>query len=68
MAMTLRAARVNAGFKSAETAAEALGFSTNIVRNWERGITVPDVIQLKRILEVYDVSYNDLIFLPSNRA
>ena len=61
--LTLKAARVNAGLSQKE-AGKRLGVSDDVVSNWERGITYPDVIQLKQIENVYHVSYNNIIFLP----
>ena len=60
--MTLKAARVNAGYNQKE-AGEAIGVSEDVISNWERGLTYPDVVQLKRIENAYHVTYNNLIFL-----
>ena len=60
--MTLKAARVNAGYNQKE-AGEAIGVSEAVITNWERGITYPDVVQLKQIENAYHVTYNNLIFL-----
>ncbi|MBR3243732.1 MAG: helix-turn-helix transcriptional regulator [Parasporobacterium sp.] len=65
--MTLKAARVNKDLTQ-EQAASLLGVTKDVVSNWERRITFPDVIMLGRIEEVYGVSYNDLIFLPEENA
>ena len=48
---------------SQEEAAELIGVSVDTLSNYERGKTFPDVLTLKRIEEVYEVSYNQLIFL-----
>lgn len=48
---------------SQEEAAEQIGISVDTLSNYERGKTFPDVKTLKRIEEVYGVSYNQLIFL-----
>lgn len=48
---------------SQEEAAELIGVSVDTLSNYERGKTFPDVVTLKRIEEVYEVSYNQLIFL-----
>lgn len=61
--VTLKAARVNKGLTQSE-AAKLLGISADVLSNWERGVTFPDVIQLKTIEKVYGVSYQHLIFLP----
>lgn len=65
MRVTLKAARVNAGLTQAE-AAKAMGVSPDMVSNWERYITFPDVSQLPKIESVYGVKYDDIIFLPEN--
>lgn len=48
---------------SQEEAAEQIGVSVDTLSNYERGKTFPGVKTLKRIEEVYGVSYNQLIFL-----
>lgn len=48
---------------SQEEAAELIGVSVDTLSNYERGKTFQDVKTLKRIEEVYEVSYNQLIFL-----
>lgn len=60
--MTLKAARTNVNMSQSE-AGKAIGVSENVISNWERGISFPDVLQLKRIEDVYGVSYDNLIFL-----
>lgn len=62
MAITLRAARINAGYTQME-AANKIGVSKESISNWERGKSYPDVPQLKKIEELYKVDYKDLIFL-----
>lgn len=61
--MTLKAARINVNMNQSE-AGKAIGVSENVISNWERGISFPDALQLKRIEEVYGVGYDNLIFLP----
>ena len=63
--MTLKAARVNKDWTQ-EQAAERLGVTKDVVSNWERRRTFPDVRMLRKIEEVYEVPYSDLIFLPEN--
>lgn len=67
MQITIKAARVNKGYTQQE-AANLLGTTKDVVSNWERGISFPDVIMLKKIEEVYGVTYQDLLFLHSNYA
>lgn len=47
-----------------ETAAKALGISTDTLSNYERGKSYPDIPVLRRIEDYYNVSYNQIIFLP----
>lgn len=65
MKLTLRAARINKGLKQTE-AAELLGVKESTLSRYERGLSCPDVSVLKKIEEVYSVTYNDLIFMPKN--
>ena len=62
MKMTLKAARVNRGFTQKE-AAVLLDISEATISNYERGISSPDVGVLKRIEALYEVQYNDIVFL-----
>lgn len=61
--LTLKAARVNAGLTQ-EEAGQCIDVSKDVISNWERGLSYPDVIQLKKIEDTYHVTYNNLIFLP----
>ena len=65
MKITLEAARVNARFTQKE-AADILGISNSTLCNWENGKSFPDAVQIAKICELYDVSYDNLIFLPDN--
>ena len=65
MRVNLKAARVNVGLTQVE-AAKKIGVSPDVISNWERFISFPDVLQLPKIEEVYRVKYDDLIFLPDN--
>lgn len=67
MAITLRAARVNKGYNQKE-AAKLIGVSENVISNWERYVSFPNVRHIKRIEEVYGVSYNDIDFLPKDNG
>lgn len=63
MAITLKAARVNKKLTQAE-AAKMLGISEKTLSNYEKGVSFPDIPVLKRIEDLYETSYSDLIFLP----
>lgn len=60
---TLKTAREIKGLKQQE-AAEKIGISVDTLSNYERGKSYPDIPTLRRIEEVYGVSYDELIFLP----
>lgn len=59
---TLKTAREKAGLTQLE-AANALGISVDTLSNYERGKTYPDVILIKKIEKLYQVEYNQIIFL-----
>lgn len=63
MKVTLKAARINAGFTQAE-AANRLNVSKDSISNWERGKTYPDIPSLKKIEKLYGIDYKDIIFCP----
>lgn len=63
MRMTLKTARELAGLTQAEAAAR-IGVTPDTVGNYEKGRSYPDIPILRRIESVYNVNYNDLIFLP----
>lgn len=59
--ITLAAARVNAGFTQ-EMACRLIGVSKNTLISWEAGKRIPNPELIKKIEEVYNISYNNLIF------
>ncbi len=63
--MTLKGARANKNLTQAE-AAKILGISTETLSNYERGKTYPAVNIVKKIEELYGVSYSELVFLPKS--
>lgn len=63
MAITLKAARINCQLTQKE-AAEKLGISEKTLSNYENGISFPDVPVIQKIELLYNVGYNDIIFLP----
>ena len=67
MQMTLAAARVNKRLSQKE-AAKRLEISTDTLRNYEQGKTFPSVVIIKKMETLYEISYNDLIFLPTNNG
>jgi hypothetical protein len=50
------------GYTQAE-AAKLIGISPDTLSNYECGKSYPDIPVLKKIEEVYQISYNDIIFL-----
>lgn len=64
MAMTLKALRVNKGLTQKE-AAKIIGVTEDTICNWERGVTYPNVPQIKRLEDAYGVPYSDIIFSPA---
>ena len=65
--ISLRAARVNAGFSQKE-AATLLQISNKTLSSWENGDTFPSARKIELLCSLYNVSYNDIIFLPKQFA
>ncbi len=61
MAITLKAARVNADMSQQE-AAKQLGISKSTLANYEKYKTIPDIEMSKKIAALYKWSVNDIIF------
>lgn len=59
---TLKILRLMKGYTQ-EQAAELIGVSPDTLSNYERGKSYPDVPVINKIEEVYEVSYNQIIFL-----
>ena len=59
--ITLKAARVNAGFTQVEVA-EKLGVAPSTLRNWEMGITFPKQPAIEKMCELYNVPYDNIKF------
>lgn len=67
MPITLKAARANKNLTQSE-AAKLIGVTVDTLSNYERGKSYPDVPIIKKMEQVYGLSYSDLIFLPSNNG
>lgn len=65
MAITLKAARTNKNLTQ-EEAGRDIGVSKYTIGNWEKGKSFPNANQIRRIEQVYDVSYDDIIFLQQH--
>lgn len=49
-------------------AGQRVGVSGDVWHNWERAKSFPDVMQLRKIEEAFDVTYDDIIFLNKNNG
>jgi len=63
---SLKAIRVNLGL-TLEEASELIGISKYTLFNYEHFKTVPDNDKIKKIMKAYDVSYNEIRFVPNKR-
>ncbi len=64
MAMTLKAARTNAGLNQKQAAKE-IGVSVSTIHKWESGKVFPTVKYIPKITSAYHCTYDDIIFSPS---
>ena len=67
MAITMKAARVNANLTQLE-AARALGISKNTLSAYESMKTIPQIDMAQKMASLYGLSVNQIIFLPNNCA
>ena len=65
MRLTLKALRINNSMTQAE-AAKKLGISEYTLNNYENFKSYPDVPLIEKILKLYKVKYDYVIFLPQN--
>ena len=63
MRTTLKNAREMAHLTQTE-AAKALEINEDTLRNYEKGRSFPDIPMLRKIENLYGVTYNQIIFLP----
>ena len=63
--ISLEAARRNANL-SQKDAAKALNVSNKTLSNWENGKTFPSADKVDALCELYQMSYDDINFLPTN--
>lgn len=64
MKITLKAARINQQLNLKE-ASKKLGIADRTLWSYENGLTFPKTSLIKKIEQVYNVEYNDIIFLPN---
>jgi len=65
--MTLKAARINKDFTQREVA-EKIGITRKTLSSWEKGTCIPRIDRLEALCALYDVKYDDIIFLHKNNA
>lgn len=65
--MTLKALRINNNYTQQE-AGEKLGVTKDTISRWENARSFPDAMQIKAIEKLYNVTYNNIIFLGKNDA
>lgn len=65
MKVTLKAARMNKRLTQKE-AANLIGVSVDTLHNYENQKSFPDVPVIRKIEEVYGLTYADIIFLPND--
>lgn len=51
-----------------DQAGRRVGVSADVWHNWEKAKTFPNIPQLQKIEEEFDVTYNDIIFLTNNNG
>lgn len=61
MPITLKAARVNAGYTQ-EDVANKIGVKRPTLICWEKGKTAPSLPQAKKLAELYSVKIDDFLF------
>lgn len=63
MEMRMKSIRIDRNL-SIDKASELIGISPETLRNYETYKTYPDAKTINKILEVYDVNFDDISFLP----
>ncbi len=62
----MKAIRINLDL-TLEEASKMIGVSKYTLYNYEHYKTIPDNEVIKRIMEAYNVSYNEIRFQPNNK-
>lgn len=63
--MSLKLLRIDAGMTQEEVSA-ALGISPSTWSKWENGKSFPDVLDIVKIEQLFNISYSDIKFLTNN--
>ncbi len=64
LSISLKACRINANLRQSDLAI-ILGVCTDTIKNWEKGDTIPNFIQLQKISEITRIPV-ECIFLPND--
>lgn len=67
MAMSIKAARVNANLTQKQ-AADIIGVSADTICNWENGKNYPSTDKIPKILEAYGCELDDINFFSSKSS
>lgn len=63
--ISLKAARVNAGYTIAQ-AADIAGVSISTIKSWEAGKTFPSQPKIEALCAAYKMPYDNIDFNPKN--
>ena len=63
--MSLKVLRIDAGMTQEEVST-ALGISPSTWSKWENGKSFPDVLDIVKIEQLFNISYSDIKFLTNN--
>ena len=63
--MSLKLLRIDAGMTQEEVST-ALGISPSTWSKWENGKSFPDVLDIVKIEQLFNISYSDIKFLTKN--
>ena len=61
MKLTLKAARINAGYTQ-KNAAKILKISEDFLYNYESGRSYPNALTIQNMLSLYKIDFDDIIF------
>lgn len=63
---SLRSIRTNLNL-TLEEASKLIGISSSTLFNYEHYKTVPDIDNIRKITDAYNVEYNEIRFLPNEK-